>query len=286
MELITAKADLVLPAQNLTVRASLKPSSTKNRGAVAGMLRTTSQELMGVLNSFESRLERLRLWKVKFRRYAKVKYGQALFVCGDCESLGWDTPSKAVRMKHSGDNLWEAVVDHVPEGAKYRYLIQNHEGQDSSEVDWVTSYPLQLSSCMQDCNLEGGMLVQDNTMQTVRFIVFRKGVEAMRVVGSIPVLGSWETEKALWLNQTHGCCWERVVQVRSDQLGDFEYKLVSEPGHVVESGANRVSDAHLVEPQRELDAARGAGGRAGGEPGMRVGGAAVALPHLPPARPS
>ena len=284
MDIITAKADLVLEPKAASVSAintslrtasiaglarkvgeelksssainsSLRTVSRQNRN-VAGLLRTTSEELIGLMNTFESRLERLKLWKVRFKRYAKVQYGQALYVCGDSAVLGDGDPSKAVRMKHLGENLWEIVVADIPEGTKFRYLIKSHEEQwgRADVVQWVTSYPMQLSSRMEDCFLENGLLVQDNTQQAVRFKMNKAGVEQVCVVGSIPQLGSWDYDRALKLENSHGNTWEKVVLLRSDQLADFEYKFFTEPGRVVESGPNRISDAHLVEPQQELGA--------------------------------
>ena len=240
-----------LSAINTTIR-----TGTRANRNVAGLLRTTSEELIGLMNTFESRLERLKLWKVRFKRYAKVQYGQALYVCGDAATLGDGDPNKAVRMKHLGENLWDVAVPDIPEGTKFRYLIKSHEDVPGKEavIQWVTSYPMQLSSRMEDCFLENGFLVQDNTQQAVRFKMSKAGVEQLCVVGSIPELGSWDFDRALKLDNVHGNTWEKMIQIRSDLLADFEYKFFTEPGRVVESGPNRISDAHLVEPQRELDA--------------------------------
>ena len=86
--------------------------------------------------------------------------------------------------------------------------------------------------------------------------VKREGVQDMRVTGSIPELGSWKPDKAPRLTNVKGNTWEAVVAVPSDELRTFEYKLVEvRNGKVtIEKGNNRLSDAHLVEPQRDVDA--------------------------------
>jgi hypothetical protein len=86
--------------------------------------------------------------------------------------------------------------------------------------------------------------------------VKREGVQDMRVTGSIPELGSWKPDKAPRLTNVKGNTWEAVVAVPSDELRTFEYKLVEvRNGKVtMEKGNNRLSDAHLVEPQRDVDA--------------------------------
>lgn len=48
--------------------------------------------------------------------------------------------------------------------------------------------------------------------------------------------------------------WEAVAWIPADQLQDFEYKFFSLPGPVFERGNNRISDATLVEQQRDVDA--------------------------------
>lgn len=49
-----------------------------------------------------------------------VAFGDALFVCGDSDTLGsWD-PNKAIRLMHEGRGLWRAAVEDIPDGSRYK----------------------------------------------------------------------------------------------------------------------------------------------------------------------
>ena len=78
------------------------------------------------------------------------------------------------------------------------------------------------------------------------------------VTGSLDELGNWKKDKALELKRKspQSNTWEIVVKTSAQLLSDFEYKFFEIPAHSndirFESGANRISDGHLVEPQREV----------------------------------
>ena len=86
---------------------------------------------------------------------------------------------------------------------------------------------------------------------------FKVHVEAKQVwvAGSCKAMGEWDEGKALKLTRRGKTGWEGVVSIPSDDLMDFEYKFfcVKEDGGspVYERGANRGSDAALVEPQKD-----------------------------------
>ena len=192
MDLFVAKADQILEPRapdalsSLTSNMSTQSSSSvPARRHYTDIMHVASEQLNGIMDDIESRFERLRNWTtVKFRRYAKVQHGQALYVCGDSPQLGDGDPSKAIRLTHQGGDLWEGVVSSVREGAKYRYVIMAHHrgshGSGDGEVQWLTTYPLHLTPELKNCLVENGMLVVDNTYQSVRFKVSRDGVSQVR----------------------------------------------------------------------------------------------------------
>lgn len=188
-----------------------------------------------------------------------MEYGDALFVVGQAESLGWNNPHKGARMRHEGDNVWSVIVDAVPEGSNYQYVIKKDgPTKEGDRVVWLTSYALELSSRLEDCQLQEGMLVEDDTTQLVRFKISREGTEGVSVVGSIDALGKWNPAKALKLERIKGNTFEKVCAIPSDELDQFEYKFFETPSNEYEPGGNRKSDAHLVEPQREHSNSLGA----------------------------
>lgn len=96
--------------------------------------------------------------------------------------------------------------------------------------------------------------VEDNSSTRARAReVAREKAEKIFVVGSIPALGKWDKTKAVELIRSKGNTFEAIVAIPSDVVGEFEYKFFEYPSGQYESGPNRKSDAHLVEPQREFD---------------------------------
>eukprot|EP00282_Hemiselmis_andersenii_P034939 CAMPEP_0169459026 /NCGR_PEP_ID=MMETSP1042-20121227/17745_1 /TAXON_ID=464988 /ORGANISM="Hemiselmis andersenii, Strain CCMP1180" /LENGTH=478 /DNA_ID=CAMNT_0009571445 /DNA_START=106 /DNA_END=1539 /DNA_ORIENTATION=- len=194
--------------------------------------------------------------RVAFKRRAKVEYGDAVYVSGSCEALGDGDPSKAVRMKHGGGNVWTVTVDGVPMDARYRYLVQTDENSSKGkgkgaaakvEPRWETEYMLPLTDTM---HIGGDTHEQDDTLVPVRFVIKKQGAARVLVQGSLPELGSWNPKKALELDRVPGKDkWERIVHVPSDEIAKFEYKYVADDK--VEKGSNRRSDANQVEPQVE-----------------------------------
>mmetsp|Transcript_31255 Transcript_31255/g.70339 ORF Transcript_31255/g.70339 Transcript_31255/m.70339 type:complete len:699 (+) Transcript_31255:359-2455(+) len=265
MQQVTGAADLVLqpalkkssPPPQRTSPPAQRTGSRLRTTAASKLLRRASEEILAALDSFESRLERLKMWNVQFKRLTQVEYGDALYVVGNVEALGDGNPNKAIRMKHMGSGLWTVTVPNIPDGARYRYLIKQDDhsqsSHKSSEIRYTTDYFFELSPVIEDAKLEEGFLVEDDTMQLVRFKVARENAEKIFVVGSIPALGQWDKKKAVELVRKRGNTFEAIVSIPSDVVGEFEYKFFEYPSGQYESGPNRKSDAHLVEPQREFD---------------------------------
>jgi len=86
----------------------------------------------------------------------------------------------------------------------------------------------------------------DDSVVRARFIV-RKGAGELAVVGSIPALGAWDHAKSPKLTKTEDNKWEGVVEIPSDQMEDFTYKLCADGN--MENGKDRHSDLFYIEPQ-------------------------------------
>ena len=215
-------------------------------------------------------MSKLRTWRTKFVWQCALPPGEALYVSGDCEQLGDQDPLEAVAMEYDDqDRSWSVVVDTVPEGTRYRYLVRTTDGQMQS----VTGYWLQLLSLLDHTAVVDGVLVADDRTRTVKFSVRRHGAEAVYLTGSLERLGEWDRGRALKLSECgeEPGVWQTVVSLPAEVLQTgFEYKFFERPaaaaggrgnpaqgegvdddGIRFESGPNRVSDLHLVEPLRE-----------------------------------
>jgi hypothetical protein len=209
---------------------------------------------LAALEQFENRLDRLNVWTVKFVHSLALNWGESLLVSGDCESLGDSDWARGVAMTCGSDNVWSVTVPKVPEGTRYRYMIRKENGAVASQ----TEYHLELASVLSHCNVVDKMLVVDDSYRYLRFKVHRADAKQVFVTGSLPELGAWKKDKALELKRKAPTSntWEAVLQIQAQLLPAFEYKFFEIPSHGTEirfeSGANRISDAHLVEPQREV----------------------------------
>jgi len=234
-------------------------TAQKNRERVeaAERLKKTNLEILKQLEHFENRLTRLNVWTVRFTRTFSVSRGETLYVVGDCETLGDNNPQNAVAMSCLEGDMWSATVADVPEGTRYRYLLKKGHG----EIKFLTEYYLELASVLEQCNVIDKMLVVDDSDIYLRFKVSRADAKKVFVTGSLDELGGWQKDKALELQRksAQSNTWETVVKISAQLLADFEYKFFEIPAHGkdikdirFENGANRISDAHLVEPQREV----------------------------------
>jgi len=184
---------------------------------------------------------------ITFKRKAKVGKGNALFVTGDCETLGFQDVAKAVPMKEGKDGVWEAAIKGIPYGANYQYLVAPAGGPTEATSKTTTSFKYHVwPPSMGGEDTKGGPLTLDDTVVRARFIV-RKGASELKVVGSIPELGVWDAAKAPKLTKTEDNKWEGVVEIASERLEDFVYKLCADGK--MESGLDRHSDLFYVEPQ-------------------------------------
>jgi len=209
---------------------------------------------LAALEEFETRLDRLNVWTVKLVHSLALKEGETLWVSGDCESLGDSNEADAVQMTCASHNVWSVTVPKVPEGTRYRYMVR----KENASVRWLTEYHLELASVLEQCNVVDGMLVVHDSHRYVRFKVHRADAKQVFVTGSLLELGGWKKDKALALARKSPTSntWEIVIKIEAQLLAEFEYKFFEVPAHDTqirfESGPNRISDAHLVEPQREV----------------------------------
>jgi len=224
----------------------------------AARLRTANLEIMAALETFESRLQELKVWNVRFQRKIKLKWGESLFLVGGCEALGDGDNARALPMTYSPSDVWSVTASKVPEGTRYRYFIR----KDSGEEHFLTDYWFELVSALDKCKVLEGRLDCDDTFQYIRFRVDRRDADQVSVTGSLPELGNWDTTQALALQRLAGTdTWEETIKIPSGVLADFQYKFFERPSagcadwsHVndagirFESGPNRISDAHLVLP--------------------------------------
>jgi len=213
--------------------------------------RVAQRGRLGALARPTERLQRLRggsdeeLLTVQFKRSARTKDGEMLFVVGDCEALGFEKPEKAIPMTLGTDGVWTALVPNVPIGCNYQYFAARPTDIEESKR-YMTGYKLMIR---KGKGAAGGQLVADDTQQLIRFKIHKTAGE-VKVVGSIPELGNWNVAKAPALQKKgNNNAWETVLSIPSEHIDDFQYKYVADGHH--ESGSDRWSDAYFVEPQPE-----------------------------------
>ena len=71
------------------------------------------------------------------QRKAKVTYGDALYICGDCESLGNAELGKAIRMTHLDSDLWVVDVPKASAGDSCALLPFGSDHETSCTL-WLT----------------------------------------------------------------------------------------------------------------------------------------------------
>ncbi len=211
--------------------------------------------------------------KLKFVVGYRTQYGQSIFVTGSIPTLGDGDFSKALKLSPCSGDLWQVEVElNSSEKGEftYHYLLRDeqsgttyHEFGKDRQVEIDASYStVRLRDFWRTAKLhenslytapfEKAFFVREKKMVAgSKTGVLRLQMRAPRIskdyqlgiVGSLPILGSWDSNKALLMEDQNFPIWSVELPLDVNEV-PFEYKYViysHKENRVVtwENGGNR-----------------------------------------------
>ncbi|CAD8086749.1 unnamed protein product [Paramecium sonneborni] len=138
----------------------------------------------------------VRIVKIYFKIHYITQFGQALYLCGDDESLGnWD-PCKALRLQWNQNNEWTICIKLPRVGRKYEYkfIVNDYSEPSIHKAFWepgenriITKHLLLNGKKSEYFNQEfwGYRTIKLKLNHNLQ------PKERMMIIGSIPEIGSW-----------------------------------------------------------------------------------------------
>ncbi len=210
--------------------------------------------------------------KISFNIDYRTQWGESVYILGDIPQLGYGDESRALKMELDGVGVWSLTIeapDHT-ESFNYRYIVRSDNGYERRE--WgephrlnvgfdIPSYEIYdrwqdmpydkpyYSSVFVNCinrrdhrALPVEMHGQSITLRVMAPMVGKD--EELAVSGDCEVLGNWQPERALTLNDSNFPEWSITIDLKEVDI-PFRYKFIivkKETGDVLawEGGDNRV----------------------------------------------
>lgn len=211
--------------------------------------------------------------KVQFYLRFSTSYGERLSICGNYSKLGNDNTAQALPMQYLNNDFWTVSVEIDDSDTELRYFYLLHTASGEQVIEWGDDRMLQLSEIKADDytvydtwnhagEYENAFFTQPfqqvllKRSETVKLKTYRNATHVFRVKapllkpdevlcisGSNNTFGSWESKKAVVLQQD-GNWWTLKVNLSKDNI-PFAYKyaiLNTTTKEVVqyESGNNRM----------------------------------------------
>ncbi|MBD5203711.1 MAG: 4-alpha-glucanotransferase [Bacteroidales bacterium] len=211
--------------------------------------------------------------KITFNISYHTRWGETLYVYGDCRELGSDNPVEALEMRMSAPGKWDLTVD-VPSSIRtlrYRFVVKaehqawRFEWGEHHHLEFGDKAPeaLNLFDIWQDVPSDkpyyssafvDGMLHRQHRDQTLRLNRDTVNIrvyapmdfpgETVAITGEGKTLGDWNPAKALRMNDGRFPLWEINIP-KSSLKTPFEYKFIiinSASGELKEweYGGNRI----------------------------------------------
>lgn len=187
--------------------------------------------------------------KIHFYIRYNTRFGQTLWISGNCAELGDDNPEKACLLTYMNEEFWQGAFEIDPAqcpSLSYTYILKNDEGHTT--LEWANDRVLELPSrgtkemaVVDSWNYAG---FAENTFYTAPFqhvlLPKRKSKSAQKLprsfthefrvkapllapdevvclCGSTPSLGSWQTEDSI-LMQQQGSWWVARVNFTGQEF--------------------------------------------------------------------
>lgn len=193
--------------------------------------------------------------KINFYIQYRTNFGQSLYITGNHDELGNDDSTKAVPLQYFDENHWLVAIDIRDSGAtqlQYRYILKEKDGTCIQDGD-----PNRTISINKNCeetvvvdvwnstgfagnifdseafknvllpNSTTGSTEQPKTCTHSFFVkapLLQKD-ETVCLIGSVPGLGSWQTEKAIPLSKNGSTYSAHVSLKETDWPASYKYGI-------------------------------------------------------------
>ncbi|MCX3062004.1 carbohydrate-binding module family 20 domain-containing protein [Streptomyces beihaiensis] len=174
-----------------------------------------------------------------FDEYASTTSGTNVYVVGSVPALGsWD-PANAVKLSSTDYPIWKKDIA-VPASSsiEYKYIKKDASGN----VTWETNANRALTTGTSAVTVNNSWNVANADATAVTFTVNATTAYGTNVyvVGSIPSLGSWNTDDAIALSSAAYPSWGGTAIVSKSTSFEYKYIKKDASGNVTwESGSNR-----------------------------------------------
>lgn len=216
--------------------------------------------------------------KIIFNINYRTKWGESVYIVGNCKELGDSNVYSAVKMEPESDERWNLMID-VPEDSSdiyYTYFVKDDTGKHRYE--WGKHHEVVLGKGIEtyelydkwnDCPdnkvfyssaFTDGIFYRKKDKQPQRpvaggvvlrvFAPIVKSDEILVVTGDCDALGNWNPQKALPLNSYCFPEWEIVLDRKTLQdLSEYKFLIVKNNAQKTvvawESCNNRVMDVNV-----------------------------------------
>lgn len=236
----------------------------------------------------------------------RTVYGQDLFLTGSLPELGKNDPAKALPMRYTEGAVWKAdlkLSSLEERNMHYKYFVRSADGSTFHEVG--PERTIGLNSASKELFLHDEWQGNSNAApfltapfseifyphshhEPVQTHIYSKEliikvtapvVEPdciLEICGDVPVLGSWNPEKAVAMTPVHGSRW--AVHLPADRTGRrIEYKFIKKNlrtgTYVWEDTPNRILEMNVPELHQTYSVEHSMAGFRTGQP--RFSGTAV-----------
>lgn len=192
--------------------------------------------------------------KITFNISYQTRWGEALYIYGDCPEMGNGDPANALEMKMSAPGKWSLTVEfpHIVKRLRYRFVVKadhqawRFEWGEHHRLDFTNEYHghVNVFDLWMDMPSDkpyyssafvDGMLHRDHRDQPLRiqpgtvnirvYAPMVKPDETLAIAGEGKVLGDWSPRKAIRMNDARYPLWEANIPT-TDLKIPFEYKFL------------------------------------------------------------
>jgi len=157
--------------------------------------------------------------KVRFFRNKHVKFGQALYVCGNIPALGdWD-PRRAFKLTWTpGDNWVGDIYVQAPCDFEYKYIVADFNELEAKEVIWDEGPNAKMSIPPKNINSNSKKTISSD----IRVMSFN-----IRFANPVDGPNFWDNRKELVANviKKYGCDFIGLQEALFHQIADLQNML-------------------------------------------------------------